>query len=185
MSCLKWNCRLPGRQLEGRTPTRALTCCGCCLKHAGAPVTHGCSPAAAHRTPQTHTEQGAPQPGKQKRNFRGRQDGLCWWGTGHGFFTKPVFAISGLLKKKTNQKQKINYNASCCICRFPGTELDVVAVHGAWLHQPHSLHKKRLPAPVEGECLGFHMLCFHNQALVMLKVHASGLVVLKIVKHSV
>lgn len=106
MSCLKWNCRLPGRQLEGRTPTRALTCCGCCLKHAGAPVTHGCSPAAAHRTPQTHTEQGAPQPGKQKRNFRGRQDGLCWWGTGHGFFTKPLFAISGLLKKKQTKNKK-------------------------------------------------------------------------------
>lgn len=113
MSCLQRSCRLPGRQLEGRTPTHALACSGCCLKHAGGPVTHGCSPAEAHRTPQTHTEQGASLPGREEWNFRGRQDRLHWQGNGHGFSTKPLFASSGLLKKKKVIKMLAAASVGC------------------------------------------------------------------------
>lgn len=59
------------------------------------------APQLLHREPHKHTGNREPHnQEKRKWNFRWRRDGLHRWGIGHGFFTKLLFAISGLLKKK-------------------------------------------------------------------------------------
>lgn len=111
MSCLKWNCRLPGKQPEGRTPTHALTCSGCCLKHAGAPVTHSYSPAAAHRTPK-HTGTGSPTTRGRENRISGKDRMDCTGDTMVMAFSQNLCLLSQVSWKKKKKVIKMLADAS-------------------------------------------------------------------------